>query len=203
MMYFIANDITDIAKKKAILQSTCGSRTFHLFRNLLQPTEPVEKPFDELVVVLKGHHAPRPSLITKRYKFNIIRQQDESESTYVDELKATAEFCYFPNLEQMLRDQLIYGIDDLGMQERQLQDATLTYKRALETALSMEMGNKDATQLQRPVPPSYSTTVHVVQHRGEINMFLEYADQSATLLLFVAQENGVTLLGGTWLEKIR
>uniref|UniRef100_A0A1X7VDV0 Uncharacterized protein n=1 Tax=Amphimedon queenslandica TaxID=400682 RepID=A0A1X7VDV0_AMPQE len=103
----------------------------------------------------------------------------------------------------MLRDQLIYGIDDLGMQDRQLQDAALTYKRALETALSMEMGNKDATQLQRPVPPNYTTTVHVVQHRGEINMFLEYADQSATLLLFVAQENGVTLLGRTWLEKIR
>uniref|UniRef100_A0A1X7VFD9 Peptidase A2 domain-containing protein n=1 Tax=Amphimedon queenslandica TaxID=400682 RepID=A0A1X7VFD9_AMPQE len=48
-----------------------------------------------------------------------------------------------------------------------------------------------------------SYTGEFISFRGEINMFLEYADQSATLLLFVAQENGVTLLGRTWLEKIR
>lgn len=117
--------------------------------------------------VLKGHYAPRPSVITQRYKFNTrIRQQGESVSTYVAELKAIAEFCDFSNLEQMLRDQLVCGIADLRIQKRLLQDAALTYKTALETALSMEMANKDATQLQRPGPPS--TTVNAVQHRGRV-----------------------------------
>ena len=169
IFYFIANEITDDDKKKAIFLSACGSRTFDLLRNLLQPAKPGEKSFDELVEVLKGHYAPRPSVITQRYKFNTrIRQQGESVSTYVAELKAIAEFCDFPNLEQMLRDQLVCGIADLRIQKRLLQDAALTYK----TALSMEMANKDATQLQRPGPPS--TTVNAVQHRGRTTRYLCY-----------------------------
>uniref|UniRef100_A0A1X7VKL7 Retrotransposon gag domain-containing protein n=1 Tax=Amphimedon queenslandica TaxID=400682 RepID=A0A1X7VKL7_AMPQE len=124
MIYFIANGITDNDRKRAIFLSACGSRTFDLLRNLLQPAKPGEKSFDELVDVLKGHNAPRPSVITQRYKFNTrIRQQAESVSTYVAELKAMAEFCDFPNLEQMLHDQLICGIADLCIQKRLLQDA--------------------------------------------------------------------------------
>ena len=160
--YFLANDINDDGKKKAIFLSACGSHTFDLLRNLLQPAKPAEKTYDELVEILKTHYAPKPSVITQRYKFNTrIRQQGESVSTYVAELKAIAEFCDFPNLEQMLRDQLVCGIADLRIQKRLLQDAGLTYKTALETALSMEMANKDVTQLQRS-----PGAVHNVQHRS-------------------------------------
>ena len=35
--YFIANDVQDLAKKKAILLTVCGPSTFQLLKNLLQP----------------------------------------------------------------------------------------------------------------------------------------------------------------------
>ena len=43
IFYFIANEITDDDKKKAIFLSACDSRTFDLLRNLLQPAKPGEK----------------------------------------------------------------------------------------------------------------------------------------------------------------
>ena len=41
--YFIANDVQDPAKKKAILLTVCGPSAFQLLKNLLQPNTPDSK----------------------------------------------------------------------------------------------------------------------------------------------------------------
>ena len=38
--FFRANGINDETKKKSILLSSCGSKVYKLFRNLLAPTKP-------------------------------------------------------------------------------------------------------------------------------------------------------------------
>ena len=85
--YFAANEITDNHKKRAILLSVCGAKTYKLIRNLVNPRKPTEKSFAELVTLVKNHLSPRPSLIMYRFKFNSpFRQQGETIQQYVAEL---------------------------------------------------------------------------------------------------------------------
>lgn len=42
--YFLANDIADETKKRAILLTVIGPNTYGLLRNLLSPVKPTEKP---------------------------------------------------------------------------------------------------------------------------------------------------------------
>ena len=69
--YFIANDVEDSSKKRAILLAVCGSKTFQLIRSLTEE-DPTSKPY----------YDPKPSVIVQRYKFNSrVRGTDENIST--------------------------------------------------------------------------------------------------------------------------
>ena len=68
--YFTANEITDAGKKRAVLLSSCGAKTYKLIRNLVSPGKPTDKTFAELVNIVKNHLNPRPSTIVYRFKFN-------------------------------------------------------------------------------------------------------------------------------------
>ena len=46
--YFEANSITEAEKKRSIFLTVCGSKCYGLIRNLLSPTKPDEKTFEEL-----------------------------------------------------------------------------------------------------------------------------------------------------------
>ena len=68
--YFIANEIEENAKKKAVLLlSIVGAETYQLMRNLTAPAKPTENSFDKLVKLVKEHHNSAPSMILQRFKF--------------------------------------------------------------------------------------------------------------------------------------
>ena len=43
--FFVANGITDITQKRAILLSSCGTSYYNLFRGLTQPEKPGDKTY--------------------------------------------------------------------------------------------------------------------------------------------------------------
>ena len=108
--YFVANDIADAGKKRAILLSACGPSTYQLIRNLASPTKPAEKSYDDLVTLVNDHLHPTPTVACQRYNFNTRTQKEgESIAEYVAELRRIAEHCkYDAMLEEMLRDMLNY-----------------------------------------------------------------------------------------------
>ena len=63
--YFVANDITDAGKMKAIFITIIGAETYALLKNLLQPTLPSGKTFDELAETLKTFFCPAPIVICR------------------------------------------------------------------------------------------------------------------------------------------
>ena len=54
--YFDANDITEEGKKKSILLSVVGAQAYQLIRNLIAPTKPKEKSFEELCEAMNSHY---------------------------------------------------------------------------------------------------------------------------------------------------
>ena len=47
--YFVVNEITTNAKKRAILLSGCGTPTYKLIRSLVAPQKPSEVDYDKLI----------------------------------------------------------------------------------------------------------------------------------------------------------
>ena len=56
-LYFAANNIT--GRRVPIFLSVIGAKTYSLLQDLLAPTNPKEKSFDELAAVLKKRFEPR------------------------------------------------------------------------------------------------------------------------------------------------
>ena len=149
--YLLANGVTADDKKRAILISTSGPRTYQLMKSLLAPDKPTSKTFDEIVKLMKDHFQPKPSEIVQRFNFHSRdRRQGESIATYVAELKKLSEHCNFGNsdaLDLMLRDRLVCGINDKRIQRSLLSETKLSYKRALELAQAMEAAERDTQEL--------------------------------------------------------
>ena len=55
-----------LKKKKSIFLTVCGSKCYGLIRNLLSPTKPDEKTFEELSKLVQDHLNPKPSEVIQR-----------------------------------------------------------------------------------------------------------------------------------------
>ena len=99
--YFMANDVGNPEKQRAILLSGCGASTYQLIRNLVAPAKLISKSFAELVKLVKDHHNPPPSAIFQRFLFNSHSQKEgETVAEFVAELRKLSE--------QQLHDSLVW-----------------------------------------------------------------------------------------------
>ena len=148
--YFVANDVKDDTKKRAILLSSYGVGTYTIIRNLLAPDLPSTKSFDEIVEAAGKHFNPKPSSIVQRFRFNSrVRKEGESVADFVAQLRQLSEHCQFGDtLSDMLRDRIVCGINDQRIQRRLLAESNLTLTKAMELSLAMESADKDAYTLK-------------------------------------------------------
>lgn len=77
--YFLASDLNDPVKKRAILVNAVGPKTYRLIKTLCLPEKPQNHSFEEIVKRVKNHFHPKPSAIMRRYDFN-ERKQKPGES---------------------------------------------------------------------------------------------------------------------------
>lgn len=147
--FFAANEIDD-AKLVPVLLSAMGGKAYSLLRNLTAPAKPATMKYEDIVEVMQSHLSPKPLLIAERFRFHKRNQtKEETVVAYVAELKRLSEHCNFgAGLDDALRDRLVCGLRHEGIQKRLLTEADLTFKRALEIAVSMETAAKDALELQ-------------------------------------------------------
>ena len=164
--FFEANDLTGdgkAAKRRATFLSVIGPEPYKLLRSLLSPEKPATKSFEELVAKLTEHYSPPPPEVIQRFRFNSrSRQPGESVATYMADLRRLAEQCnYGTTLDKMLRDRLVYGINDDRIREKLLEEKDLSYKRALEIAQGVEAANKNLKEMKvSKTEPTAPAPVH-------------------------------------------
>ncbi|XP_077484226.1 uncharacterized protein LOC144094182 [Amblyomma americanum] len=67
--YFDANEITDDARKRAILITCLNPEVYGRLRSLLAPKKPRDEPYEAIIALLKQHLNPAPSEIYETYRF--------------------------------------------------------------------------------------------------------------------------------------
>lgn len=170
--HFLAlNSITEESRKRSFLLTSVGPETYHVVRGLCQPENPRDKTFGELCTLLSSHFSPRPSEIVERFRFNSRnRKPEESVQEYLTELRRLSEHCEFGNtLDNMLRDRIVCGINNVTIQRKLLAEVNLTLKRAVTIALAQEAASKDLGDLQRGNNASTvsTETVHHVKKQNQ------------------------------------
>ena len=96
--YFIANDVEDDKKKRAIFLNVCGPETYFLIRDLLQPRKHSATDIKEILETVARHFMLKPNVIFERFKLhNRKRPEGESITGYVAELRIRklSEHCNF------------------------------------------------------------------------------------------------------------
>ena len=148
--YFIANGISDNAKRRAILISCCGPAIFRLIKSLVFPDSLTDFSFAQLVEKVRVHREPKTSTILRRFQFNSrTRAPDESVADYVAGLRRLAERCaYGEMLEEMLRDRFVCGINNAAIQRRLLAESDLTLTKAVAVAQAAEIADTEVKELQ-------------------------------------------------------
>jgi len=148
--FFVANKIESDDQKRAILNAQVGAKAYQLINKLLSPKKPKEATFTEICTVMQNHCVPTTSVIVERCKFSDrVRRPGESISDYVAAIRGIAQKCDFgEELNTNLRDRLVTGIQDLHIKRTLIaQGDKLDFKKALETAQSMEQADKHARDL--------------------------------------------------------
>ena len=169
--YFKANGITNEEKQVAVFLTVIGSHLYKLLRNLVSPSKPAEKTYEQLTSVIKQHLVPKPIVIAERLRFRKRMQKSgESISTYLASLKQLAETCDFKGfLDEALRDQLVCGLRSEAIQKRLLTEADLDLKKALEISKAMEAATRQAMELQgaTPVDSTQYVTNKITTRQGK------------------------------------
>ena len=70
-----------------------------MFQSLSQPSNPGEKGYTELVQLMETYWNPKPNPMANRFKSNSRnRLPDETNSTYIAELRQSTQHCNFGKL---------------------------------------------------------------------------------------------------------
>ena len=134
--------------------SVCGVEDVQTCHNLVNPRKPTDKSFAELVNLVKNYLNPRPSSIVYRFKFNNrFRQQQETIQQYVAKLRNLSKHCEFGNqMEKMICDRLVCGVNEERIKRRLLAEGQLQFKKAMESATSMETAGRNTGGLHNGNP---------------------------------------------------
>lgn len=139
-MLLQCNNIED-SKKVSLLLTLLGGEAYGTLKDLLAPALPSSKTFEELKATLVNYYSPKRLFVVERFKFYSAKQEEnEDVKSFVARLKSLILHCDFKEfLQQALRDQLVCGLRSEGIKRKLLTEENLTFERAVQIAVSMEI----------------------------------------------------------------
>ena len=152
--YFIGADLGQVPeqRQRAILLCCLGTEARRQAQGSEDDaSEGYKKTLDRLDILFE----PRKSTISRRFELSQRTQlPNESLAKFAAEIRALAAKCDFKAFAgQMARDRFIFGLSELRMREKLLDEASLKpdldLDRALEIAQSMQMTLKEAQSFSK------------------------------------------------------
>ena len=76
--YFLANDVDDADKQRAILLSCVGSKAYRIIKDVLSPDAPTDVELPTLIEKTSKHFQPEPSEIVQLFRFHILAYESRT-----------------------------------------------------------------------------------------------------------------------------
>ncbi|XP_064481297.1 uncharacterized protein LOC135394474 [Ornithodoros turicata] len=141
---------------------------YDTLKNILQPSLPQAKTYDELAKELKRHCAPSRLITAARTKFHLRQQQDgESITDFVVAIKELSQTCCFEAfLNEALRYRLLAECRNPEIQRSLLELDNEGFDEVNKNALAKELSMQETRGMQQQPREHYSADVHAVQRRN-------------------------------------
>lgn len=106
--------------------------------------------YDDITRALSLHFKPKPILIAEQFRlYKRQQKQDETVTEYILVRKKLASTCEFGQfLNDALRDQFVCSLSGEGYHKQLLSEKDLTFKKACDIALALELTYKDTKELR-------------------------------------------------------
>ncbi|KAL1480916.1 hypothetical protein MTO96_050640 [Rhipicephalus appendiculatus] len=127
-----------------------GPQAEDIFKTFKLEPDDKEK-FEAVLKEYEGCFVPRRNIIYERVKFNTRKQEDgESVEDFVTTLHALASTCDYGELrEDLIRDRLVVGIQDLKVSRALQLDPDQKLQKAMLVARQHETINQKQAELHR------------------------------------------------------
>ncbi|UYV84166.1 K02A2.6-like [Cordylochernes scorpioides] len=135
--------------KVAILLNFIGEEDLEVF-NTFHLKEDEAENFDLVINKFDDFCEPKKNVIFERFKFFSATQKDgESIDSFITELKGLSTSCEFESQkDSLIRDRIVYGIQDKALQERLLREPNLTLLKAIEMCKTDEISKQQIKIMQ-------------------------------------------------------
>ncbi|UYV62865.1 K02A2.6-like [Cordylochernes scorpioides] len=135
--------------KVAILLNFIGEEALEVF-NTFHLKEDEAENFDLVINKFDDFCEPKKNVIFERFQFFSATQKDgESIDSFITELKGLSTSCEFESQkDSLIRDRIVYGIQDKALQERLLREPNLTLLKAIEMCKTDEISKQQIKIMQ-------------------------------------------------------
>ena len=134
-----------------------GKKSYSQIKVLLAPKLPSSFKYADIKAAIDKHLTPKTIEIAERYKFHLVKQNNDTVAEYVSRLRKAADTCNFGGqLDSMLRDRFVIGLNDDQVVKKLLLEDALTFDKAVNVAMIAE-------EVKRCQASMHATTM------GEIN----------------------------------
>ena len=107
-------------------------------------------------------------VVFARYRFKIYERAEEQHlDNYTTELHTLANACEFKEHENMIRDKIVFSMNNKRIQERLLREVKLTLKRTVDICKYSEVTRKEV-QTMKKSPVESTKVVYEVNSKSRV-----------------------------------
>ena len=138
------------AVQLATLRTVMGKESRVILEHL-SLSDDDRKDLAKVLDALENYFKPKVNVVYERYLFRDAKQKmGEPIDTYVTRLKKLASSCQYGALEdELIRDNIVYGVTDDNLRIRLLRDADLTLNAAIDLCRASEQAAMQSKVLQK------------------------------------------------------
>lgn len=139
-------DESSDARKIALLLTVAGPQSIEVLNTLVFERAEDKGKYDVVIEKFDSHCSPKKNETFERYVFRTrLQQQGETFDSFLMDLKLKARTCNFGLLQDsMIRDQIVFGINDKKVRERLLRETELTLNDAVRICHASEIALQHA-----------------------------------------------------------
>ncbi|XP_061876955.1 uncharacterized protein K02A2.6-like [Entelurus aequoreus] len=132
------------ARKVALLLTIAGPQAIEVFNTFVFDTPDDNGKLDVVLSKFDAHCSPKKNETYERYVFlSRTQRQHEPFDSFLTDLRLKAQSCNFATLkDSMIRDQIVFGVEDKKVRERLLREMELTLAGAIKICQASELSQK-------------------------------------------------------------
>lgn len=129
------------ARKIALLLTIAGPQAIEVYNTFVYDDADDKDKLDVVLSKFDAHCSPKKTETYERYVFRSrIQQQREPFDNFLTDLKLKAQTCNFATLaDSMIRDQIVFGVEDNKIRERLLRETELMLETAIKICHASEL----------------------------------------------------------------